>query len=121
MPHCWQFCSIDHLSQAVRPDIDERRTEMLRTKGFLTVELRKLEDNLLTALSEGEGNLLENNTLIATMERLKTEAETISQKMIEINDIMQQLSLVPHNVVLIENVSLSHTLGTQRQANSSSL
>ena len=47
------------------------------------LRLRELEDELLAALNAVEGNILEDEVVIPTMERLKTEANAISAQIEE--------------------------------------
>jgi dynein heavy chain 1 len=44
------------------------------------VKLRQLEDQLLNELTESEGNILQNNKLIMTLETLQSEAKEIAKE-----------------------------------------
>lgn len=59
--------------------MDARRTELLRTQGEYRVRLRELEDGLLDSLNKVEGrNILEDETVISTLETLKKESAEIA-------------------------------------------
>jgi dynein heavy chain 1 len=47
-----------------RPDIDKKRSDIIKLQGEFRVKLRQLEDQLLNELTESEGNILQNNKLI---------------------------------------------------------
>jgi dynein heavy chain 1 len=64
-----------------RQDIEEKRSDLLKLQGEYVLRLRMLEDELLTAISDSEGHILENEALINTLEVLKTESADIQQKM----------------------------------------
>lgn len=53
-----------------RPEIDKKRNDIIKLQGEFRVKLRELEDQLLNELTESEGNILQNNKLIQTLEIL---------------------------------------------------
>jgi predicted nuclease with TOPRIM domain len=75
-----------------RPDVHERRTDVLRLQGEYRVRLRALEKSLLTALNEAEGNLLDNDTVLATLERLKHDAADVARKAADADAVMAELT-----------------------------
>jgi dynein heavy chain 1 len=75
-----------------RPDVHERRTDVLRLQGEYRVRLRALEKSLLTALNEAEGNLLDNDTVLATLERLKHDAADVARKAADADAVMTELT-----------------------------
>lgn len=44
-----------------RPDIDAKRSDLMKLQGEFTAKLRHLEDNLLKVLNESEGTILDND------------------------------------------------------------
>eukprot|EP00796_Vickermania_ingenoplastis_P010182 gene10185-7133_t len=60
-----------------RPDVDAKRTSLLKAQGEYQLRLRVLEQKLLTTIAEAEGSLLENDQLIATLADLKTDARAM--------------------------------------------
>ncbi len=44
-----------------RPDIDSKRSDLMKLQGEFVVKLRHLEDNLLKVLNESEGTILDND------------------------------------------------------------
>ena len=49
--------------QVEKPELELRRTELLRLEEDLKVQLVTLEDELLTTLAESQGNILENKVI----------------------------------------------------------
>ena len=58
------------------------------------VKLRELEDSLLDALSNVQGSILESESVISTLEKLKTEATKITEEMKKSDDIMNEVNNV---------------------------
>jgi dynein heavy chain 1 len=61
------------------PELERKRTEMLRAQGEFRVQLRQNEDELLTLLSKVRGNILEDDTVLGALEGLKKKASEIDQ------------------------------------------
>ncbi|KAK9422351.1 putative Dynein heavy chain [Seiridium unicorne] len=93
--------SLDQVLKSERPDVDEKRSNLIKAQGEYKVRLRKLEDNLLQALNESEGELLENDNVIGKLEALKKEAAEISAKMSNTEGFMAELETTTsqYNVV----------------------
>ncbi|KAG6054551.1 Dynein heavy chain cytoplasmic [Claviceps sp. LM77 group G4] len=96
-----QTQSLNDVLKSERPDVDERRTNLIKLQGEFKVHLRQLEKQLLQALNESRGNILDDDNVIETLERLKTEAAEISTKMsntegvmAEVEEITQQYSVI---------------------------
>jgi len=53
-----------------RPDIEKKRNDIVKLQGEFRVKLRQLEDMLLNELNQSEGNILQNDKLIKTLETL---------------------------------------------------
>ena len=53
---------------------------------------RALEKSLLDALNESEGNLLDNDAVLATLERLKHDAADVAEKAADADNVMAELS-----------------------------
>ncbi|KAI4602866.1 Dynein heavy chain, cytoplasmic [Pestalotiopsis sp. 9143b] len=96
-----QTQSLDQVLKAERPDVDEARSISIKAQGEYKITLRRLEDNLLQALNESEGNLLENNDVISKLEGLKKEATVIGENMSKAEKEMAELEATTrqYNVV----------------------
>jgi dynein heavy chain 1 len=63
------------------PDMDRKRSEMLRAQGEYRLQLRQNEDDLLATLAKVRGNILDDDTVLSSLESLKSKASAISQAM----------------------------------------
>lgn len=77
-----------------RPEIEQKRQDLLKLQGECKVKLRELEDKLLNTLSTFEGSILENDQLIATLETIKKESMEISKKVEATDETMHEIQLV---------------------------
>ncbi|XP_037796301.1 LOW QUALITY PROTEIN: cytoplasmic dynein 2 heavy chain 1-like [Penaeus monodon] len=77
--------------QVEKPELEVRRTELLRQEEDLKVQLVNLEDHLLTTLAESQGNILENKVLIASLEKSKSSAATIETSLEESVSLQESL------------------------------
>ena len=78
-----------------RPDIEQKRTNYLKLQGESIIKLRKLEDDLLDKLNEQKGtNILENDEMIQSLSKIKSESSTIQQQMQSKEEVWQQINEV---------------------------
>ncbi|KAJ3389103.1 hypothetical protein HDU92_001163 [Lobulomyces angularis] len=80
--------------KAERPDVDKKRTDLVKLQGEFQLRLRQLEKSLLQALNDSKGNILEDDNIITTLETLKREASEISSKVEETDVIMEEVEQV---------------------------
>nr|CAB3240329.1 cytoplasmic dynein 2 heavy chain 1-like [Phallusia mammillata] len=69
--------------QHEKPELEQRKTQLLREEEELKIELAKLEDSLLEQLAKAEGNILENKQLIEGLNQTKASSLTITQSLSE--------------------------------------
>lgn len=86
-----QTQSLAEVLKSERPDVDERRSNLIKLQGEFKVHLRQLEKRLLQALNESRGNILDDDNVIETLETLKTEAAEISAKMSDTEGVMVEV------------------------------
>ena len=79
---------------AERPDIDRKRSDLLKLQGEFRVRLRELEDGVLNALAEQKGNILDDETVMLSLEKLKEEAGEVSRKMSESDGVMEEITAI---------------------------
>lgn len=82
---------LNKVLKAERPDVDQRRTDLIKLQGEFQLKLRHLEKSLLQALNESKGNILDDDKVIETLETLKKEAADVTRKVDETNTIMQEV------------------------------
>ncbi|OXA50597.1 Dynein heavy chain, cytoplasmic [Folsomia candida] len=85
---------LNQVLRAERPDIDQKRSDLLKLQGEFQVRLRHLEKSLLGALNEAKGKILDDDSVITTLENLKHEAAEISKKVEETDIVIQEIDQV---------------------------
>ena len=66
-----------------KPELEQRKTELLKTEEDLKVQLSQLEDSLLQELATAEGNILENKVLLESLNQTKAKSSTIAESLSE--------------------------------------
>jgi dynein heavy chain 1 len=89
-----QTQSLNDALKSERPDVDERRSNLIKLQGEFKVHLRQLEKRLLQALNESRGNILDDDNVIETLETLKTEAAEITAKMGNTEGVMAEVEQI---------------------------
>jgi dynein heavy chain 1, cytosolic len=95
--------SLNDVLKAERPDVDKRRTNLVKMQGEFDVNLRQLEKRLLQALNESRGNILDDDNVIQTLETLKKEAAVITKKVAETAGVMAEVERITQGYSRIAN------------------
>merc|ERR1719421_1090585 len=74
-----------------RADLAEQKSALVEEVSELSGMLKELEDTLLYELANSTGNILDNTDLIATLEKTKTKAVEISDKLEEAKATSQEI------------------------------
>lgn len=95
-----------------RPDVDKKRSDLLKLQGEFAVRLRHLEKALLAALNESKGKILDDNSVIGTLEKLKNEAAEVARKSAETDKVMEEVEQVSAQYQRLANAcaAIYHTL-----------
>lgn len=93
-PSSLESQTLNKLLAAERPEVEEERNKLLLLEGQYQIQLRELEEKLLTQLNSLEGNILENTVMINTLEEIKKESKDISTQMNSTIESMNQLESV---------------------------
>lgn len=80
--------------RAERPEVDAKRSDLLKLQGEFHLRLRHLEKELLQALNDSKGSILDDDKVITTLETLKTEAGEIMKKVKETDTVMAEVEAV---------------------------
>ncbi|KAF2719116.1 hypothetical protein K431DRAFT_286998 [Polychaeton citri CBS 116435] len=86
--------TLNDVLKSERPDVDERRANLVKMQGEFTHRLRRLERMLLQALNESRGNILDDENVIQTLETLKNEAADITAKAAETEGVMGEVNSI---------------------------
>ncbi|KIY45226.1 dynein heavy chain protein 1 [Fistulina hepatica ATCC 64428] len=89
-----QSQSLDQVLKVERPDVERKRTDLMKVQGEFRLRLRTLEKLLLQALNESQGNILDDDKVIDTLETLKREAAEITRKVEETDVVMKEVEQV---------------------------
>ncbi|KAI4214893.1 MAG: hypothetical protein LQ351_002606 [Letrouitia transgressa] len=89
-----QTQSLNDVLKSERPDVDQRRSNLVKMQGEFNTHLRRLEKRLLRALNESRGNILDDDVVIETLETLKKEAADISKKVVETEGVMAEVEVI---------------------------
>lgn len=69
--------------QHEKPELESKKTELLRTEEDFKIQLSKLEDTLLQELANAKGNILENKELLESLNKTKESSATIEKSLEE--------------------------------------
>ena len=96
-----QTQSLNNVLKSERPDVDERRSNLIKLQGEFKIHLRQLEKRLLQALNDSRGNILDDDNVIETLETLKNEAAEISNKISNTEGVMAEVDEITlqYNVI----------------------
>lgn len=109
--------SLNQILKVERPDVDQKRTNLIKAQGEFRLHLRRLERKLLEALNASKGNILDDDVVLDTLQTLKSEAAEIARKvvkteevMVEVQNIMSQYEVIASACttiyVILEQLSL---------------
>jgi len=77
--------------QHEQPELEERKSEILKREESLKVQLADLERELLGTLASSEGNLLENKALLDTLAKAKEKSAEVSASLEESAEVSQKI------------------------------
>ncbi|CAD5120552.1 DgyrCDS9119 [Dimorphilus gyrociliatus] len=73
--------------QHEKPELEVKKTELLKAEEKLKIELEKLEASLLEQLANAKGNILENKELLDSLNKTKESSTTISKSLAESKEL----------------------------------
>ena len=89
-----QTQALDKVLKVERPEIDQKRTDLMKLQGEFRLRLRHLERSLLQALNESTGSILDDDKVIETLEVLKKEAAEVTRKVEDTDVVMKEVEAV---------------------------
>ena len=96
-----QTQSLNDVLKSERPDVDERRSNIIKMQGEFSVHLRRLEKQLLQALNDSQGNILDDDNVLKTLETLKREAAEITAKAAETEGVWSEVETITQQYKVI--------------------
>merc|ERR1711871_729267 len=85
---------LSQLLKKERPDIQKLQEEQLKLQGEFQAKLLALEEDLLNTLSEAEGSLLDDTTVITKMQTIKKESSEVAEKMDATKEVQEKIDEV---------------------------
>ena len=89
-PSSLQNQILDMILKSERPEVNQAKEDLIKAQREFKIQLRQLEEDLLTALNS-EGNLLENDKVMSRLEEIKKKSGEISIEVSKSEDIMKDL------------------------------
>jgi len=77
--------------RAEKPEVQERRTELLTLMAVQAAKLRDLEDMLLHKISKAQGTILDDDSVVQALEGIKAEAQDLSQEAAKTEAVMLEV------------------------------
>lgn len=71
-----------------------RRNEVLKMQGEQAAKMKDLEDQLLNKISSVQGNILDDDSVIKTLERIKGEAKQLNLAIEQTKEILEEVKTV---------------------------
>uniref|UniRef100_A0A915HKX7 Dynein heavy chain, cytoplasmic n=1 Tax=Romanomermis culicivorax TaxID=13658 RepID=A0A915HKX7_ROMCU len=108
---------LNQVLKAERPDIDQKRSDLMKLQGEFALKLRHLEKSLLQALNDAKGKILDDDRVISTLETLKQEAAEVTKKAAETELVMMEVekTSAQYTPLSISCASLYFTLEQMNQ------
>ncbi|KAH0477442.1 MAG: hypothetical protein KVP17_003594 [Porospora cf. gigantea B] len=75
-----------------RPEVEKERNDVLKLQGEFRVVMRDLEDKLLHSLSNIQGNILDDDKVLSTLESLKAQADEVEREVHRTEEVMEAVS-----------------------------
>ena len=79
--------------QSEKPELEVQKSNLLFKEEKLKLELYSLEDNLLQALASSEGSLLDNTTLLTSLNEAKDKCGNISIALVESKQLQDNIDI----------------------------
>lgn len=79
---------------AERPDVDRRRTEIFKLQSEQSAKLRELEEALLNKISAVQGAILDDDSLVKTLEVIKAEAAELNKEVMSTAAVLTEVKLI---------------------------
>jgi len=103
-PSSLQNQILDIILKNERPEVNKAKEDLIKAQRDFKLQLRQLEEDLLTALNS-EGNLLENNEVMTNLENIKKKSNDISIEVAKSEDVMKELESTMNEYAPLANKS----------------
>ena len=73
------------------PEMYNKRNDQMQLNGEFQTRLRDLEEQLLDSLRSLEGNILDNDSVMHNLEKLKNESQTVTMQIQQTEEVMESI------------------------------
>eukprot|EP00040_Diaphanoeca_grandis_P036231 m.230237 g.230237 ORF g.230237 m.230237 type:complete len:4579 (-) comp33576_c0_seq1:2736-16472(-) len=84
---------LNKVLRSERPDVEQKRSELLKLQGDYQAQLYKLEESLLSSLSQAQGSLLDDDVVITKLESIKQKAAEVQVQVEQADTTMQEINI----------------------------
>jgi dynein heavy chain 1 len=88
---------LSEILKSERPDINQKRNDILRLQSQQNIKLRELQDLLLDRISAVQGAILDDDSVIHTLEGIKKEAETLHYEVSQTSNILEEVKMISNS------------------------
>ena len=74
-----------------KPELEKQRNDILRLQGEQNVKLRELEEQMLREISTVQGSILDDDRVVAGMERLMKEGAQVEEQIAKSAEVMSEV------------------------------
>jgi dynein heavy chain 1, cytosolic len=92
-PASLQSQSMSQVVRSEKPELETQRAALLKLQGEQNVKLRELEDQMLAKISACEGSILDDDQVVAGMEKLMKEGTQVEEQISTSEQVIQQVHL----------------------------
>jgi dynein heavy chain 1 len=96
-PSSLESQALSAILKAERPDVDKRRSDVLRLQGEQSAKLRELQDALLDQISAAQGAILDDDRVINTLESIKAEASELNDEVAKTGETLEEVRSISNN------------------------
>lgn len=90
-PASLQSQALSAILRSERPDVERKRNEILRLQTEQSAKLRELEEALLNKISAVQGAILDDDSVINSLESLKREAADLNTEALKTSEVFDEL------------------------------
>uniref|UniRef100_A0A7S3GTW8 Dynein heavy chain n=1 Tax=Spumella elongata TaxID=89044 RepID=A0A7S3GTW8_9STRA len=106
-PSSLESQALSAVLKAERPDVDKRRTDVLRLQGEQSAKMRDLQDALLSQISAVQGAILDDDRVINTLETIKAEAAELNKEAAKTGEILEEVKSVSNTYTALASAMAS--------------
>ena len=77
-----------------RPELEETKNKLIKSMAADKKQIAELEDKVLTMLKDSEGNILDNQALVETLEESKRTSTTVKEHLAEAEQTNAEITIV---------------------------